>query len=334
VCPNLKSALFRELRPGYLALTVEKSAIKSTIYEHPEFAAFIAGMNAHFAAWRQKTAQSLRQIAPGSHPKEIIAALSEGLLAHYAGQPLTDPYDIYQHLMDYWAGTMQDDCYLVAAEGWKAETTLIIEKDKKGKERDKGRTCDLVPKALIVARYFAAEQAAIDRLAAELESVSAKLAELEEEHSGEDSAFSGFEKINEASVNLRLKKIQGLFGSDEEDTREEVAVLEGWLALSDQEAVLKKKLKAAEAELDAKTYAHYPKLTDAEVKALVVGDKWLAALDAAIHGEMDRVSQALTQRVKELAERYETPLSQLTDRVAELEAKVSRHLERMGFTWN
>jgi type I restriction enzyme M protein len=37
------------------------------------------------------------------------------------------------------------------------------------------------------------------------------------------------------------------------------------------------------------------------------------------------------QRVKELAERYETPMPQLTERVAELEAKVNRHLERMGF---
>ena len=42
-------------------------------------------------------------------------------------------------------------------------------------------------------------------------------------------------------------------------------------------------------------------------------DKWLAALDAAIHGEMDRISQALTQRVKELAERYETPMPQMVE---------------------
>ena len=38
------------------------------------------------------------------------------------------------------------------------------------------------------------------------------------------------------------------------------------------------------------------------------------------------------QRVKELAECYETPLSQMASRVAELEAKVSRHLERRRFT--
>ena len=48
---------------------------------------------------------------------------------------------------------------------------------------------------------------------------------------------------------------------------------------------------------------------------------------------MDRVSQQLTQRVKELAERYGTPIPQMVDRVAELEAKVNGHLERMGFTW-
>ena len=52
-----------------------------------------------------------------------------------------------------------------------------------------------------------------------------------------------------------------------------------------------------------------------------------------LNGEMECISQALTQRVKELAERYEVPIPQLTDRVADLEAKVNRHLERMGFAW-
>src|SRR5439155_13884039 len=114
--------------------------------------------------------------------KEVIGALSEDLLAYYTGQPLIDKYDVYQHLLDYWAETMQDDCYFIAADGWKAETYRVIETDKKGKEKDKGWACDLVPKSLIVARYFAKEQTAIDALTAELESVTAKLVELEEEH--------------------------------------------------------------------------------------------------------------------------------------------------------
>ena len=107
-----------------------------------------------------------------------------------------------------------------------------------------------------------------------------------------------------------------------------------WLELSNREAGLKKKLKDADATLDAKAYAHYPKLSEDDIKMLVVDDKWLAALDATIHGEMERISLALTQRVKELAERYETPLPQQANRVTELEQKVSRHLERMGFSMN
>ena len=259
----------------------------------------------------------------GSH-----RSLSEDLLAHYANKPLIDNYDVYQHLMDYWAETMQDDCYLIAADGWKAETYRIIEKDKKGKEKDKGWACDLVPKSLIVARYFAKEQAAIDKLAAELESVTARITELEEEHGGEEGAFSELDKVNKANVTARLKEIKG-----DKEAKDEAAVLNEWLKLADKEADLKKRLKDAEAELDAKAYAQYPKLTEAEIKTLVVDDKWLAALDAAIHGEMDRISQALTQRVKELAERYETPMPQMVSRVAELEAKVNGHLEKMGFSW-
>jgi type I restriction enzyme M protein len=152
--------------------------------------AFITSMNAHFAAWRETSVASLKALKEGCHPKQVIAVLAENLLAHYANKPLIDPYDIYQHLMDYWAETMQDDCYLIAADGWKAETSRILETDKKGRQKDKGWICDLVPKALLVARYFASEQATIDKLAADLENVTAKLAELEEEQLGDEDAFS------------------------------------------------------------------------------------------------------------------------------------------------
>ena len=333
VCPKLRQMLFKGNRSGYLDLAVEKSATKSRIYEHPEFAAFISKMNTHFETWQQKTAKTLRQLKTGCHPKEVIGALSENLLAHYIGQPLIDTYDVYQHLMDYWAETMQDDCYLIAADGWKAETSRIIEtkkgKDgKPGKQVDKGWACDLVPKPLIVARYYAKEQEAIDQLAVDLEGVSARLTELEEEQGGEDGAFTELDKVNKANAASRLKEIEG-----DKDAKDEAAVLSDWLKLNSEEADLKKRLKEAEAALDAQAYAKYPKLTEAEIKVLVVDDKWLAALDRDIHSEMDRISQALTQRVKELAERYETPLPQMVSRVAELEAKVNRHLKRMGFSW-
>jgi type I restriction enzyme M protein len=328
VCPTLREALFKPNRPGYVDLAVEQSAIKTTIYNHPEFSAFIAGMNAHFAIWRDRAAATLKALEPGCHPKQVIAALAEDLLKHYLDKPLIDAYDVYQHLMDYWAETMQDDCYLIAADGWKAETYRVIEK-KNGKEKDKGWACDLIPKSLIVARYYAAEQAAIDDLTAELETVTARLTELEEEHGGDEGAFSELDKVNKASVASRLKEIKG-----DKEAAVEAAILSEWLALNDKESDCKRRLRDAEAELDAKAYAHYPTLSEAGIKTLVVDDKWVETVDTAIHGEVDRVSQALAVRVIDLGARYDIPIPQLLSALTELEAKVNRHLHKMGFSWN
>ena len=353
VCPQLRDALFtplpseeaernerarsasaqRRVRVRYFDLSVPASEIKAAINAHPQFRAFVERMHAHFEQWRARTAKKLKALDKGCHPKDVIAQLSEDLLAHYAGQPLTDAYAIYQHAMDYWAEVMQDDAYQIAANGWKAETHRIVEqkKNKEGKvtrEVDKGWACDLVPKPLVVARWFAKEQAGLDALQAELESTEAMLAELEEEHGGEDAAFSGFDKVNAKAVKERLDEI----GNDRE-AKDEIAVLEQWRKLDKQRAVLKKCIKETDSALDAATYAKYPHLTEAEVKALVVDDKWLASLARVILGETSRTEQALARRVRELAERYATPLPQLETRVAELQAKVDVHLHKMGFAW-
>jgi type I restriction enzyme M protein len=285
-------------------------------------------MNTLFAKWRKRSAATLKGLKAGCHPKQVIADLSEDLLAHYTGKALIDKYDVYQHLMDYWAETMQDDCYLIAADGWKAETTRVLVKNKQGKDVDRGWTCDLVPKALIVARYFGGEQAGIVKLEGELEATTAQMTEIEEEHGGDEGAFSELDKVNRANVAARLKEIKG-----DQEAKEEAGVLKAWLDLSEWEAQLRRRLKDSEAELDDTAYAKYPTLTETEIQTLVVDDKWLAALATAVHGEMDRISQALTQRVKELAERYETPMPEQVRKVAELEQAVNRHLERMGFSW-
>jgi type I restriction enzyme M protein len=338
VCPKLQQSLFKKNRKGYLDLKVDKADIKKTIYEHPEFTEFIYGMNNHFAAWREKTSKTLKALKPGFHPKQMIATLSETLLDHYrpnAGSAILhsqlsilNSYDIYQHLMDYWSAAMQDDCYAISADGWKAEPTRLVETDKKGKQKDKGWACDLIPKSLIVARYFAKEQDAIDTKNAELESLSSKMAEIEEEHGGEEGLLSELEKVNKANVAAALRELKMENG---ELRIAEIEVLEEWLSCNTKEADLKKQVKDLESALDAKALAQYAKLSEADVKTLVVDDKWLAAIDTDIHGEMDRISQTLTQRVKELAERYDKPLSVLAEQADAMEFKVRAHLERMGF---
>ena len=328
IMPTLRAALFQPTQHhGYWKLA--SAEVKPAIFGHPEFTAFKAGVDQLFAQWRAANTPRLKGFAAdaaSAHPKILIEMLAEDLLATFAQAPLLDHYDLYQHLMDYWAETMQDDAHLIAADGWVAKPTRIIETDKKGKAKDKGWACDLIPKPYIVARYFAKEQAAIDARQAELEAATASLAELEEEHGGEDAAFSGFDGITAAAVKERIREI----GKDP-DGADELKVLRQWLGFAEQIATLKKRIKGAEAVLDTLAYEKYPQLSEDDIKTLVVDGKWLATLAAAVQGELDRVSQTLTGRIRQLAERYATPLPQLVDEVATLASRVEEHLKKMGF---
>jgi type I restriction enzyme M protein len=322
VMPGVQTALFQVAeRPGYNHLKLPIAQVKTAILEHPEFQAFTDTITQLFDQWQ--TTNRLRLVGFGQdhHPKELIKTIAEDLLAAFQDAPLLDAYDLYQHLMDYWLETMQDDCYIIATDGWVAQTARIVETDRSGKTKDKGWTCDLVPKALIVARYFAMEQGAIAAKQFELEIITARLAELAEEHGGEEGVLGALEKINKAEVNGRLREIKG-----DKEAKEEIAVLKEWLKLTEEEASYKKVLKEAEAALDQLAYEKYPQLSKADVQTLVVDDKWLPTLTAAVQIELDRVSQTLTGRVRQLAERYAVPLPKLVEQVATLSAKVEEHL--------
>ena len=131
----------------------------------------------------------------------------------------------------------------------------------------------------------------------------------------------------------RLKELKGFFGGDE-DAQAERDALTAWQTANALETELRRKVKEADNALDLLAYNKYPALAEVEIKALVIDDKWLAATCAAVLGEMERISQTLTQRVKELAERYESSLPEQVCRVAELEQRVNRHLAAMGFAGN
>jgi type I restriction enzyme M protein len=250
--------------------------------------------------------------------------------------------------MDYCAETLQDDAYLIAAVGWKEgakpreilqvkskEKKLVWPEDhdfKRGKRRFKS---DLVPAALVIDRYLAAERDAIAALEAELAGTEQQLDEKLEEGSGEEGLLAEViegegdkQKITAKAVKARLKEI----GKDP-DYADERKALEEYSTLVDQQADTKARLKAAQDDLEEKIDAKYPRLTEDDIKTLVVDDKWLASLAAAVQGELDRVSQTLTGRIRQLAERYATPLPQLTDEVAALAARVDGHLKKMGALW-
>ena len=329
VLPGVRPALFESAgRYGYTRLKLALPQVEAVIFSHAEFTAFNALARELLASWRTATTPQLTAFSKDGHPKALIETIAESLLDTFKTAPLLDAYDVYQHLMDYWAAIMQDDCYLIAADGWVARTVRILETDKKGKQKDKGWTCDLIPKPLIVARHFDKEQTALDATQAQLEAVTAGLAELEEEHGTEDGFLGGLDKIAKAEVSARLKEIKG-----DKETKDETAALKRWLELSESEYTLKRAMKDQEVAIDKLAYEAYPKLTEAEIKSIVINDKWMMRVSVAVQRELDRVSQTLTGRIRQLAERYANPLPRLTDEVATLADRVDGHLKKMGAVW-
>ncbi len=330
VYPSLRKDLFgKSKRANYSLLKTEKDQIKNTIFNHPEFIQFSEQMDSVFKGWRKRTTKKLKNLTTGFKPKEIIHEISEDLLESYSNIQLIDKYDAYQHTMNYWMEGMQDDCYIVTVDGWKAEVYRVMVENKKGTQVDKGWACDLIPAELVINGYFLKEKNAITQLEADRDAVTAKLEELEEEHSGEEGIFADMEKVNKANVQKRLKEIK-----KDKDAKDEVMVLEIYLKLTEENSNVNNKIKNATSDLEKIALAKYPKLTEDEIKQLVVDNKWMTSIEKSIKSEMERISQRLTQRIKELAERYETPMPLQTKEVAELERKVNTHLEKMGFIWN
>jgi len=343
VYPTLRSALFKPgTRANYSTLCVAHDDIKNTIFNHPEFTAFGKQMDEVFKKWRTETVAYTRELDKGLKPKKEIHIISENLLKHYDNRQLTDQYAMYQHLMDYWAQTMQDDFYELAADGWKAgnEVKRIQKKTKKGEKEVvkevagiEGLEGTLIPPALIIQEYFAKERKALDEMEAQAETLNATMDELREEQGGEDGllieAMDDKQKISKKNLQTAIKDI----GKRTADNAEEYDMLHKYKKLMEEEAEVKGKIKAALAELEKKVIAQYPKLTINEIKTIVVEKKWMAEMEKRISTEMDNISHRLTQRIKELAERYETTLPQLNKKVDELTAKVENHLRKMNFKW-
>lgn len=335
IFPSIRATLFKLAREGYSEALINASEVKNTILNHAEFKSFATQTLKPFTNWAERA--NLKAIKQGEQPKQIIHQISEDLLQCYSRTPLLSKYDIYQILMDYWADTMQDDVYVLVQDGWsvgKVLRELVAEKGEKLKETPDlviGKAkykAELISPTLIVARYFADEQAKVDALQSKLDSASQELETYLEENGGDDGllndALNDKDKVTKTTVTMRLKVATNT---------DEKAVLKHAKKLFDSEADAKKALKEAQDALDLVVFKQYSKLSIDEIKSLIVDDKWLATLESNLIAEIERITQQLANRVKELEERYSEPLPMIMQSVASLSDKVADHLKAMGLEW-
>ena len=138
--------------------------------------------------------------------------------------------------------------------------------------------------------------------------------------------------VTATSVNARLNALTPdlMTLSEAQDNDDERDALEHCLSLLETKSKADKAVKDAQLALDQQVLARYGTLTETEIKQLVIDDKWFATIQDAITGEVQRLTQNLTERVKELEERYAQPLPALESEVQEFSMKVDKHLLKMG----
>lgn len=336
VCPSLRKTLFiKSKRSGYFDVAIPADEVRNTILEHAEFHTFKKHVQSIFDDWRKVKTAYLKTLDNTTHPKAVIAKLSDGLLVKYDGIKLIDKYDIYQHLMNYWEETLQDDAHIITTDEWKAGNEVIrLQRENKGKKKDiaglAGLEGRLIPTSLIIKTYFQVEQDKISYLQNEMEQANAEMQEMKEEHGGEEglleSVMNDKGNITKGDLKNRIKEIK-----DDPEFADEFELLQKYASLIEKEAEAKAKIKEAEKELEKKVIAKYPTLTLDEIQTLTIDRKWMDEIETLVMSEIERTSQTLTGRIRELADRYCETLPEIEEATKSLTATVDEHLAKMGF---
>lgn len=283
--------LFKKLRKGYVRLAVEEDRIAEAIEGDEESEDLSARYEEMYCSWLTQLEREGKALQQNFDPKAKIERWGDSLLSGAQGTTAAvDAYAVYEQLMNYWAETMQDDCYLISRDGWKVN--LIKPKKKNYTFLD--LSCDLLPPLVLIKARFATEYK--DRCD--------RVSELEALQSEYDERIAELEEDDEIPDEIQqLKK---------------------------RIAQFKKDLKADDQRLTLQVERAYERLGENETKELVVFRKWCETLSARFAAEQTRVRQQTAAEVKALAARYAETLPDLEAKVKALREKVAAHLKEMG----
>lgn len=321
VCSSLKSSLFTPRPDGRYDLATDKQQIAQIIAVNDSFVCQKELFTQSLDEWRSMVESEMKAIDCGCSPKQLISRWSESLLqTAKADRSLADAYSIYDRLMNYWAETMQDDCYMVSNDGWTLPSDLTPEK-KSGIYSD--IVCDLLPVSIILQEYFSAETAAI----AEAEQTVVNKAQLIDSFLEEQQElFDNFEKVNESVIKKAVKDASKLnFGKDDVD------MFKKYLYLCKQKKEASKTLSDLQATLTDKVLAQYASLSEEDIRHLVVEKKWMHSVMSSCMEEMQQVTQQLSAAITTISARYERTLPSLEADAHRYEDEVNGYLTEMGF---
>ena len=335
-CPSLKVSLFNSTANGYYNLKPAKADIAQSIEKDPSYVSQNGRFSALLNEWKAEIMPQMKAVGQGARPKELITDWSESLLIKAKDHSgLVDAYEVYDVLLNYWADVMQDDCYMIANDGW---TFLEVRATKSGKGDKKKAimydeiVCDLVPVSIVLAEYFTAETNEISELSSSIESLQQELSDLVESNT-EVFRFNDDDE-EDKPVNVKIADVKKAIKNAKTDgtTKEDLEILKLWESTYTKKEGYVSQWKQKRTALTEAIVAKYANLTEDEIKTLVVERKWLASVVGGCEALMQNVTHQIASDVTTLVERYEVTLGTTESKVNDLEQEVLRSLKEMGFT--
>ena len=335
-CPSLKVSLFNCTANGYYNLKPAKSDIAQSIEKDPSYVSQNGRFSALLNEWKAEIMPQMKTVAQGARPKELITDWSESLLIKAKDHSgLVDAYEVYDVLLNYWADVMQDDCYMIANDGWtfpEVRATKSGKGDKKKAIMYDEIVCDLVPVSIVLAEYFTAETNKIAELQSSIESLQQELSDLVETNT--DVFRFNDDDEDDKPFNVKIADVKKAIKNAKTDgtTKEDLEILKLWESTYTKKEGYVSQWKQKRTELTEAVVAKYAALTEEEIKTLVVERKWLASVVGGCEALMQNVTHQIASDVTTLAERYEVTLGATESKVNDLEKEVLRSLKEMGFT--
>lgn len=331
--PTLKDELVKNQGNGYYTWAVSREQIDGIINDNEDYQTLQATLKHHcrtdFMELWQETIYGLAESS--EKPKDLIERMGQSIRNLFGeGNLLVDEYDAYEQLMNYWAETMQDDVYMIMADGWKLNLRPKLKEDKKEKKMVpvvvktwNDLESDLLPVEYIVNRFCKSELEACDELSASIAFMENEVDSLMEEN---DDVFDAKnfekEKINLASVKKRVKVTKG----------EELEHLMEWLDFQSSIKAEKAKLKDANSNLLSRVKEEYELLAQNKMRVKnLVKEKWVNAISTRIESELSRSVEQLKSQLSAISDRYDQTLPSIDKEVEDYESRVNAHLTQMGF---
>ena len=255
-----------------------------------------------FEVWKNKAREMLLNVDSSTQPKKLVRELGDMILKDYENSLIVDKYSVFDCLMNYWNETLQDDIYIIKADGYEAGRGVSYQYDKKGKL--KSFEGEIIPREIMEYEYLSEE------FIIKIEGLSDEIEYLNSE-------------------------IEDLRGEADEEADDELTP-ETLKAISDKEKEVKnlsREVKKLYKEFDEAILKKYSELSIDEIKHLLFDEKWTARLTQDINNEIESVLNSSMSRIVMIAERYVRTLGEIESDIEKSREAVRDVLKGMGYQW-